>query len=148
MPVLSKSAEDALRAVHLLAHLSTDEPVKAGTIAAALDLPENSLSKLLHRLQREGLLTSRRGPAGGFALSREPTSISLAEVIAPFDDLAEDRHCLLGRPECRDESPCAAHDAWREVQENLIEFFRGTTLADLGPPSELPANVPANGGGP
>ena len=148
MPVLSKSAEDALRAVHLLAHLSSDEPVKAGTIAAALDLPENSLSKLLHRLQREGLLTSRRGPAGGFSLSRESGSIPLADVIAPFDDLVEERYCLLGRPECRDESPCAAHEAWREVQEDLIEFFRGTTLADLGPPSEPPPSVPANGGRP
>lgn len=148
MPVLSKSAEDALRAVHLLAHLPPDEPVTAGTIAGALDLPANSLSKLLHRLQREGLLTSRRGPAGGFSLSRQPASIPLAEVIVPFDDLVEERHCLLGRPECRDESPCAAHEGWREVQETMIGFFRDTTLADLAPPSELPTNIGAKGGGP
>ena len=146
--MLSKSAEDALRAVHLLAHLPPDEPVTAGEIAGALDLPANSLSKLLHRLQREGLLTSRRGPAGGFSLSREPASIPLAEVIAPFDDVVEERHCLLGLPECRDDSPCGAHEAWREVQETMIGFFRGTTLADLKPPSELPANFRAMGGPP
>lgn len=144
--MLSKSAEDALRAVHFLAHLRSGVPVTAGRIAGALDLPANSLSKLLHRLQRAGLLESHRGPTGGFTLSRAPESITLAEVVAPFDDLVRERHCLLGRPACRDEDPCAAHGGWREVQDTVIGFFRGTTLADLGPPSELPVATRTPGG--
>lgn len=135
--MLSKSAEDALRAAHLLAFRPPETPVPAGEIAALLELPENSLSKLLHRLQREGVLTSRRGPAGGFALARPPAEVTLAEVVRPFDDLAEERRCLLGQRECHDDSPCAAHEEWRDVRETVRRFFHETTLADLGPPSGL-----------
>lgn len=135
--MLSKSAEDALRAAHLLAHRAPGTPVPAGELARLLDLPENSLSKLLHRLQREGLLASRRGPTGGFSLVRRPEEVTLAEVVRPFDDIADERECLLGRSECRDESPCAAHGDWREVQQTVRRFFRDTTLAELGPPDEL-----------
>lgn len=135
--MLSKSAEDALRAVHLLAFRPPETPVPAGEIAGLLELPENSLSKLLHRLQREGVLTSRRGPAGGFALARPPAEVALAEVVRPFDDLAEERRCLLGQRECRDDAPCAAHAEWRDVRETVRRFFHETTLADLGPPTGL-----------
>lgn len=129
--MLNRSAEYALKATHLLAQAPPEERRTAEGLAAELDLPANFLSKLLGRLRREGILESRRGPRGGFRLAREPAQVTLAEVAGPFDDMVRDRQCLLGRPECRDDSPCAAHARWKELAGRVQRFYRETTLADL-----------------
>ena len=132
--MLSKSAEYALRALHCLAHVGGGGPVTTARLAERVGVPENYLSKLLHRLQKEGVVLSRRGRGGGFALARPPGEIPLAEVVEPFDDVME-RRCLLGRSECRDDDPCAAHEAWRGAVAGLRDFFLGTSLEDLGAPT-------------
>lgn len=145
--MLSKSAEYALRALHCLAYLPGGSPVPAARLAEHVDVPENYLSKLLHRLQQEGILRSRRGRGGGFSLARRPGAIALADVVRPFDSGVVRRHCLLGRPECRDDAPCAAHEEWLEVAGRVRRFFDETTLADLGPPPAAPPAGAENGAG-
>lgn len=129
--MLNSSAEYALKATHLLARIEPGERRTAEELATELDLPANFLSKLLSRLRQRGILESRPGPSGGFRLAREPSEVTLAEVAGPFDDLVRDRQCLLGRPECRDDAPCAAHERWKELADRVERFFRETTLADL-----------------
>lgn len=103
-------------------------------IAAALDVPQNCLSKTLHQLARAGVLRSVRGPRGGFhlavPLAVPPARLTLARVTEPFDEVGE-RHCLLGRAQCGDRYPCAAHSRWSAVSDSLQAFFRDTTVADL-----------------
>lgn len=127
--MLTQTAEYALRAVLHLAAASEGEQVQGETIARALGVPRNYLSKVLHALAREGILSSVRGPHGGFALARDPQELTLAEVLAPFDPV-EDR-CLLIRRKCSDANPCLAHHQWKEVALQIRTFFRGTTIADL-----------------
>lgn len=135
--MLNRSAEYALRAAHLLAHGAPEGRTTSAELAQALDLPANFLSKLLNRLRQEGVLTSRRGPQGGFRLARPPDEVTLADVIRPFDDVVQDRQCILGHPECRDDTPCAAHERWRDLADRVERFFRETTLEDLGPGSGI-----------
>ena len=68
--MLSKTSEYALRAVLFLARESRDIPVPAGDIATGLDVPANYLSKILHTLSRAGVVSSERGPGGGYRLAR------------------------------------------------------------------------------
>lgn len=145
--MLSKSAEYALRALHALAFEPSDGPVPSTLLAERVGVPENYLSKLLHRLEQEGVVASRRGRGGGFTLGRDPSAVTLADVIRPFDDTVLRRHCLLGRPECRDDSPCAAHDEWLEVAGRVRRFFLETTLEELGPPEDEAALDAALAGG-
>lgn len=133
--MLSKSAEYAIQAVHRLAFVSHPGPVPASELAERVGVPANYLSKLLDTLRKEGLVEATRGRGGGFSLAREPSDISLAEVIEPFDDDLLQRRCLLGRPECRDEAPCTVHGRWLEVAGALRRFFRETSVEDLGPPA-------------
>lgn len=142
--MLSKSAEYALRALHRLAFVRRDGRVTTARLADRVGAPENYLSKLLHRLQQEGLVTSRRGRGGGFRLARPPEEVTLAEIVEPFDDVM-DRRCLLGRPRCRDEAPCTAHEAWREALGGLQAFFRDTSLEDLGAPAAVGPEAPSPG---
>lgn len=136
--MLSSTAEYALRAVLYLAQQVPGTLVHVGEIAAALAIPRNYLSKILLELTRAGVLASSRGKHGGFRLGRLPEEISLFEVVTRFDRLAEQRSCLLGRPECSDRTPCAAHGRWKELSEQIARFFQETTVADLLRGAPLP----------
>ncbi len=128
--MLSGTAEYALRAIVYLAQ-HPEGPVRAGDLAAAASVPQNYLSKVLHELARQGVLTSSRGKHGGFRLAIDPERLTLQRVVAPFDEVTQRKRCVLGRPECSDRRPCPAHHRWKSVAEEINRFFRETTVADL-----------------
>ena len=136
--LLSQTSQYALRTVLHLAQLPRGERGAAGDLARAIAVPGNYLAKTLHQLARAGIVTGTRGKGGGFVLARPAARISLAEVVAPFQEVGE-RTCLLGRPRCSDARPCAAHAHWKQVAEQVAGFFSRTTVADL---LELPADHP------
>ncbi len=129
--MLSQTAEYALRAVLYLAMHTEEQPVSVDTIAEALTLPRNYLSKVLHTLAKREVLSSARGPHGGFSLAVRAGELSLLTVIEPFDQLERRRDCLLGRSRCAAGSPCAAHARWKALADHVSSFFRETTVADL-----------------
>jgi len=129
--LLSDTAEYALRAVLYIAQYGDGGPMRAKVIAQELNVPRNYLSKLLHILAREQILDSTRGGSGGFRLSRDPASVHLVSIVAPFEEIDPARNCILGRPECSAEHPCVAHDTWREITDRKSSFLRNTTVADL-----------------
>ena len=129
--MLSQTAEYALRAVLFLADQNGAEPASVDLIAERLGVPRNYLSKILHRLAREGVLRSARGKGGGFRLARPPDRLTLLRVVGPFDGMTGQRRCLLGRPQCSDRNPCPAHDQWKAVSDRVSSFFRERTVGDL-----------------
>ncbi|RMH18750.1 MAG: Rrf2 family transcriptional regulator [Gemmatimonadetes bacterium] len=131
--MLSQTAVYALRAVLYLSERGAEEPVRVDDIARDLDVPRNYLSKILHALARDGVLASLRGPRGGFSLAVPAARLPLARVVEVFDDLGDERRCLLGRPVCSDHTPCAAHARWKSIATQVRAFFSETTVADLSP---------------
>lgn len=130
--MLSQTAEYALRAVLFVAeHEAEEGSIRVGRMADALGIPANYLAKTLHALARAGVLTSGRGPTGGFRLAAPAGETTLGEVVAPFDQIEQRRQCLLGNPVCSDRHACAAHVHWKQVADKLAEFFSTTTVADL-----------------
>lgn len=127
---ISGTSQYAIRAVVYIATHGGDEPVRVTPIASALKVPRNYLSKTLHLLARAGVLRSTRGPLGGFQLAVPAAKLTLARVTAPFDESGA-RHCLLGRPQCSDQRPCAAHTRWSAISDSLQDFFQRTTIDDL-----------------
>jgi Rrf2 family protein len=134
-----------LRAVLYLAEHAVECPVQAGEAADALDIPRDYLSKIMHQLVRAGVLTSARGKRGGFWLAVPPGELSLLSIVSHFDPIEERRSCLLGKPECSDRGPCAAHWRWKAVSEQHAAFFRETTVADLCEGVRRSAGVVAGG---
>ncbi len=129
--MISQTGEYALRAVLYLALHQKGDPVSVETIADDLSMPRNYLSKTLHLLAKRGILTSARGPRGGFELAVPSDRLSLFEIVEPFDDLEGRGQCLLGRPECSDQTPCAAHHRWKDLAQRVSAFFHETTVDDL-----------------
>jgi Rrf2 family iron-sulfur cluster assembly transcriptional regulator len=125
--IFSRPCEYAIRALFCLA----DAPVgalRADQIALAEDIPLPILSKVLQDLVRKGLLDSRRGPGGGFRLSRRPELILLRDVVAAIDGLDHFYLCVTGLPGCSDEAPCPLHEMWKQMRANLTNSFETITL--------------------
>ena len=134
--ILSQTAQYGLRAVLYLSEHDAEGPLRVEDIAGALKVPRNYLSKILHVLARAGMLTSTRGPHGGFVLARRADRLTLDEIVRHFDDFPTERRCVLGHEVCSDTTPCAAHERWKEVATSVRAFFRETTVADLAEAGE------------
>ncbi len=127
---LNSTAQNALRAVLVIAEQGDGVPVRVDDIAAALRCPRNYLSKTLHALTRAGVLQSVRGRNGGFLLVDAPEALVLARIVGPFQPVGA-RRCLLGRATCGDADPCLVHNRWSLVAGDVDAFFSRTTVADL-----------------
>jgi Rrf2 family transcriptional regulator, iron-sulfur cluster assembly transcription factor len=123
-----------------MASHGADRAFKATAVADALGLPANYLSKIMYELVRARVLSSVRGPTGGYTLAVPPAKLSIDRVIAPFQDLEPRRKCLLGDRRCDQKNPCAAHRHWSEIKGSFTATLQNTTLANLLTPAEGLAN--------
>lgn len=131
-PLLSQTAEHALRAVLYLARHRPQGLVPAREIARALGAPQNYLSKTLRRLAKQGLLRSVRGPNGGFELSVHPGSLSLSKVLDAVDESAKPSTiCLIGDRACNLSDPCEVHVRWTTLIQQVLRPMEETSMADL-----------------
>lgn len=130
-PVLSRTAEYALRALLVLAQQGTGKPLTADVIAVMTGTPANYLGKTLYALMKAGILRSTRGPTGGFALSTDPTALTIAQIVDVFAEPSRAPRCLLGTGLCDSSRPCDAHYHWKRVTTAAREPLRTTTIADL-----------------
>lgn len=108
-----------------------NEPRSAESLAAVTNLPAPTMAKVLSELVRAKLVTSHRGPGGGFRLAKSPEQITLDEIVWAIDrgEVLED--CLMGLPTCGDATACPLHSRWKEVRESVRRFLQTTTLADI-----------------
>ncbi|MEX1183248.1 MAG: Rrf2 family transcriptional regulator [Gemmatimonadota bacterium] len=129
--MLNQSADHALRAVLFVAQRGGARACTARAIAAAIGVPHNYLGKVLNTLTSAGVLTSSRGPRGGFRLANGAALMTIADVAGPFQRLPERRVCLLGDRPCDPTLPCAAHRQWQTMADQVTGFFRTTTIASM-----------------
>lgn len=127
--MLSATADHAVRAMLVLARAR--RVMRADEIATATGAPQNYMAKTLNALARSGLVTSSRGPAGGFALAMPATSIPIARVVDLFDTPRLQTRCMLGNVPCDPKHPCAAHDSWTRIMRARRDPLLTTTIADL-----------------
>lgn len=144
--MLSRTGLYALQATLHLAHQPNGTPVAAAVIARELEIPPNYLAKVLNRLAREGVLESVRGAHGGYRLARDPRRLTVARVVAPFDEFRPGTVCLMGGRTCDPLNPCPAHDRWARWTGTARDMLEETTVAEwlgAGSPASNTPN-PAN----
>ena len=129
--MLSATADHAIRAVLVIAQQHGRRAVRADEVADATGAPRNYLAKTLNALVKAGILTSARGPQGGFALAVGPDTLTVADVVDCFDEPRPRPRCLLGTSPCDPARPCAAHHAWTAITAARRAPLATTTLADL-----------------
>ncbi len=128
--MVSQTASYALQAVLLLARVDNERPLSAVAMARQLDIPSDYLAKTLHRLRRQGVVTSFRGAHGGYRLAEHARDLTLVRVLEPFQEFGRGGRCLLGGI-CDVANPCAAHDRWSQVTRTARGVLERTTIGDL-----------------
>lgn len=88
------------------------------------------LEQLFSRLRRHELVTSVRGPGGGYLLSRECHRIFVAEVIDAVDESVDATRCK-GQGGCQKGATCLTHHLWHDLSQQIHVFLGGISLADL-----------------
>ena len=123
--MFSQSVEYALRACVFLASAGA-EPATRERIAAATRVPSGYLSKIMRDLVVADLVTSQRGPQGGFALARSSSSISVLDVVTAIDPIHRITECPLGKPEHA--SLCPLHRRLDAVAASVEDSLRTAML--------------------
>lgn len=119
--------------VRVMIHLANGTPGARASLTDLADASEVSpafLSKVLQRLVRAGLVTSRRGKHGGFELLERGRSASLMEVLTALDGVPALNSCLLNGG-CHRSTWCAAHLVWVEAQARMREILTTATLEHI-----------------
>jgi len=135
---ISRKTDYALVALARLAQhgLGSDCPLSSRTIADEFDLPLHQLMSILKQLQRGGLISSIRGPQGGYRLAVEPDRLLLMRIIELIEGPVKIAVCC----EEDDEDACAAcglvpkcpvSSGIRWVNEQVHQLISRFTLADL-----------------
>lgn len=127
----SRTCEHAIRALAYLASRPAGNLCLVDEIAEAEDLPRPFTSKILRDLVRAGLLTSSRGPGGGYALARDPEDVSLLEIQQIIDGAGHLDRCVVGLAACNEFAPCPLHDEFKPLREKIRTYLSGTTLEQM-----------------
>jgi Rrf2 family protein len=128
---LTRSADYAVRAMIHLATLPGAERTMLPALATAIEAPSSFLSKVLQALSHAGLISSRRGPVGGFAICPEGLRASIREVIEAVDGTIRLNVCLRSGRSCNRKSWCPAHVVWMRAQAAMLEVLDAAIVADL-----------------
>jgi Rrf2 family protein len=117
---------------------AADRPVPAARLAELHDVSPTYLAKQLQALARAGLIHAVQGHAGGYALSRPPSEITVLDVVEAIDGRSPAFTCtdirtrgpMPASPEaCR--TPCAIHQAMIAADDAWRASLRSVTIADL-----------------
>ena len=124
-----KTTQTAIAAASRLAEVySSSEQISSSEIAASRKLPRTLVAKLLTQLSQAGLVAGSRGPGGGYALSRPPSEITLADIAAVFERAEQNVLCPFGPEWCGTNAPCPLHDELVAFGERFSEWLGRTTL--------------------
>lgn len=132
MSTLLKITEAVSLGMHVMAVLAS-EPKRLLSVreaAAALDVSEAHLAKVMQRLARAGLVESVRGPRGGFLLARPADDIVLLEIYEAIEGSIVVRHCLFSTKLC-DGKKCIFGGLLTAVDTQVKEHFGATRLTQI-----------------
>jgi len=105
-------------------------PVSLADISERQGISLSYLEQLFAKLRRGSLVTSVRGPGGGYQLSREMACIQVAQVIDAVNESVDATRCQ-GLGGCHDGDTCLTHHLWCDLSQQIHEFLSGISLADL-----------------
>jgi len=130
--MFSNATKYAIRTVLLLASKdSSSIKYKVSGIAEELDIPKPFLSKILQKLAKANLISSRKGRGGGFFLTKENRNKTLLEVIECIDGTNAINECILGQATCSDDNPCPLHNYYKHIRRDLLMVVSDASVGQL-----------------
>ena len=134
---ISKKTQYGLRAmVYLAMRFNEKSKIRSlKEISEKEDISFDYLEKIISRLEKKGLLGSKRGVRGGYFLTRSPEKIKVGEIIKVLEGTMAPVKCIAKEKSKRYDCPrkriCKTLNVWKKTQDVLNSTFNSITLADL-----------------
>jgi Rrf2 family iron-sulfur cluster assembly transcriptional regulator len=127
---LTTKGRYAVTAMLDLALRASEGPVSLAEISQRQGISLSYLEQLFARLRGNGLVSSVRGPGGGYRLSRDSEQISVAQIIDAVNESVDATNCG-GTGDCHHGEKCLTHDLWCELSDKIHEFLGAISLGSL-----------------
>ncbi len=130
--MLSRASKYAILSTLFLAeHSSEEKKISVKVIAESIDVPSPFLAKLFQQLVRGKIISSTKGPNGGFYLNESNGKRNVLDIIENIDGLTKLNDCFLGLNECDSANPCPVHFIVEPFKENILGKFRDKTIMEF-----------------
>jgi Rrf2 family protein len=144
--MLSSSAKYGIRAVtYLAAKAKKNEKIGIKQISDDLGLPTPFLAKILQLLAKQKILSSSKGPHGGFSLLKTPGKITLFDIIVTIDGKDIFENCVVHNTTCKcvdsEKLVCPVHDEYSAVRGSMLKLFKSKTIASMVKTADNQAEV-------
>lgn len=127
---LTTKGRYAVTAMLDLALHYNDGPITLAEIAQRQGISLSYLEQLFSRLRRKSLVTSVRGPGGGYRLGHDAGEIFIGEVIRAVDENMDTTRCG-GAHNCQDNERCLTHDLWQDLSGQIYSYLNKISLQDM-----------------
>lgn len=132
MGVFSKTCGYAMRAVFFIAYrTASGGRVGIKEIASGIDSPEHFLAKILQELTKKGIISSVKGPNGGFYVDAVSLKLPLADVVKAVDGDGIFTGCAMGLEYCSERNPCPLHNEFKAIRNRIQELMYSTTIGEF-----------------
>jgi Rrf2 family transcriptional regulator, iron-sulfur cluster assembly transcription factor len=105
-------------------------PITLADIAQRQGISLSYLEQLFSRLRKRSLVSSVRGPGGGYSLGKEAKEIFVGEVISAVDENMDTTRCH-GAHNCQNNERCLTHDLWSDLSNQIYSYLNNISLQDL-----------------
>ncbi len=134
--MLSNTCKYAIRAVLYLAiHEKENEKIGIKKISKDLEMPTPFLGKILQVLSKNKLLSSTKGPHGGFSLGKDANKVSLLDIVEIIDGLDFFHDCVIGVRICEDDEKkkelCPFHNELDPLRDKMYAQFKNLTIGQF-----------------
>lgn len=127
---LTTKGRYAVTAMLDLAIHAKQGPVSLSDISGRQEISLSYLEQLFAKLRRNGLVTSVRGPGGGYRLSRAGLEINVAQVVDAVSESMDVTRCE-GKGNCQRGEACLTHYLWCDLSDQIHSFLEGISLQSL-----------------
>lgn len=132
--MFSKACEYAIRATFYIYIKSIDgSKLSIKEIAGEIDSPVHFTAKILQTLSRQGIVSSAKGPNGGFYCDPKADPIYLNSIVKAIDGDDVLYTCTLGLKECSNEFPCPIHHEVIKYKDTVRQVMKERTVQELAP---------------
>lgn len=140
--MISMRSKYAIKALMYMARVRDRGNFLISELAEAEGIPKKFLEAILLTLKSQGILSSRKGPGGGYRLARHPSEITLGSIIRAFEGDLSPVQCLSANavgycPECLDAETCSIRLVMADVQQAVSSIIDTVTLSDMLQRSEF-----------
>lgn len=133
---LTTKGRYAVTAMLDLALHKNQGPVSLSDISSRQAISLSYLEQLFSKLRRSELVSSVRGPGGGYELKRGSGEIFIAQIIDAVDESVDTTKCQ-GAGDCQGGETCLTHYLWEDLSEQIHTFLESISLADLVAKNEV-----------